>query len=347
VAGRDDRALPTALALLAGATAVAAGTAVQRRLRTVEGWHSSRTLTTRHRNELQYEVLSPGDNDQPVIVFAAAMVSASELSAWVTDRLAAETRYGIITYARAGYAGSHRKTTAPFRLSEAVDDLVDLVNGAVAPHRKVILVGHSLGGELARRTAAHLGDRLHGIVYLDSSHPDELNRSEQQSESAKKLHDSFTQMSWFMRLGTGILLPRPDWIEALPAAYREKVFSQYADARMWNAGRREWQAVEADFRSFTGELEQIHGVHSLVISAQKTVDRDPHHLLMHRELAEAHRQARTQIVVIEGADHDDILTRSDFAYQVSDHITAFFRDPDHHRQAPGTTGSAAGRETLA
>ena len=68
---------------------------------------------------------------------------------------------------------------------------------------------------------------------------------------------------------------------------------------------------------------------------------------MHRELAEAHRQARTQIVVIEGADHDDILTRSDFAYQVSDHITAFFRDPDHHRQAPGTTGSAAGRETLA
>ncbi|MFF8842428.1 alpha/beta fold hydrolase [Streptomyces sp. NPDC015127] len=326
VAGRDDRALPAALTLLAGAAVIAAGTAVQRRLRTTEGWHTSRVLTSRHDNELQYEVLSHGDGERPVMVFAAGMVSTSEHFSWITERLAKETEYGVITYARAGYAGSRRGSTARFGLRESADDLVDLVGGAVAPHRKVVLVGHSLGGEIARRAARQLGDRLHGIVYLDSSHPDELNRSKQQSDTAERLRGSLTQMTWFLRLGTGVLMARPDWIEALPVAYRKKAFAQYADARMWEAGRREWDAVEADFRSFSGELETIEGAHGLVVSAQQTVDRDPDQLLMHKELAEAHRGGRTDMLVVEGAGHDTVLTQSRFAHRVADRITAFFDD---------------------
>ncbi|MEV5883668.1 alpha/beta fold hydrolase [Streptomyces sp. NPDC052020] len=346
VAGRDDRALPTALALLAAMVAAGAGTAVQRRLRTTEGWHTSRFLTTRHGNELQYEVLSNGDGERPVMVFAAGMVSTSEHFAWITERLAKETEYGVVTYARAGYAGSRYRSGAPFRLSESVDDLVDLVNGAVAAHREVILVGHSLGGEIARRAALRLGDRVHGVVYLDSSHPGELNRSTQQSDTAEKLRGSLTQMAWFLRLGTGVLMARPEWVEALPVAYRKKAFAQYADVRMWEAGRREWDAVEADFRSFSGELERIEGAHGLVVSAQQTVDRDPEQLLMHKELADAHQGGRTATVVIEGAGHDTVLTQSRFAHQVADRVIAFFdglpgAGTAHGRGAPAA-GSAAG-----
>jgi pimeloyl-ACP methyl ester carboxylesterase len=337
VAGRDDRALGAALVLLAGATAVAAGTAVQRRLRATEGWHSSRTLTTRHDNRLQYELLSDGDGDAPVLVFAAGMVSTSEHYAWITERLAKDTEFGVLTYARAGYAGSRRGTRARYGLAESADDLVDLVRGAVAPHRKVILVGHSLGGEIARRAAARLGeDRLEGVVYLDSSHPDELNRSKQQSETAVRLRGSLLQMTWFLRLGTGVLMSRPEWIEWLPLAYRKKAFAQYADARMWVAGRREWDAVEVEFRAFSGALAPIEGVHGLVLSAQQTVDRDPDQLLMHKELADAHRGpgTRTEMVVVEGAGHDTILTRSTYAHQVADRIVDFFTEP-----ADGADGS--------
>ncbi|QRX96413.1 alpha/beta fold hydrolase [Streptomyces noursei] len=323
-AGRDDRALPAALALLAAATAAAMGTAVQRRLRATEGWHTSRVLTTRHGNELQYEVLSPGDGTQPVFVFAAGMVSTSEHFAWITERLAQDTEHGVLTYARAGYAGSRYRSPGRFTLGQSVDDLVDLVNGAVAPHRKVILVGHSLGGEIARRAAQQLGDRLHGVVYLDASHPDELNRSQQQRDTAGKLRTALTQMTWYLRLGTGILMARPDWLESLPVAYRKKVFAQYADVRMWDAGRREWNAVEADFRAFSGALTPIHGAHGLVVSAQQTVDRDPDQLLMHKELADAHRDGRTETVVIEGAGHDTVLTMGRYAHQVADCITEFF-----------------------
>ncbi|MFE2414292.1 alpha/beta fold hydrolase [Kitasatospora sp. NPDC059408] len=336
VAGRDDRALPAALLLLAGAGAIAVGTAVQRRLRTTEGWHTSRVLTTRHGNELQYEVLSHGRAGEPVLVFAAGMVSTSEHFAWITERLAKETGYGVVTYARAGYAGSRHRCAAGFRLAESVDDLVDLVRLAVEPDRKVVLVGHSLGGELARRAAAQLGERLHGVVYLDSSHPDELNRSRQQSESAGQLRTSLTRMAWYLRLGTGVLMARPEWVEGLPAAYRKKAFAQYADARMWEAGRREWEAVEAEFRAFCGPLEPVEGAHALVVSAQQTVDRDPDQLLMHRELAEAHvGGAHTEVTVVEGAGHDTLLTQSRFAHRAADLITAFLdRVADARSAAP-------------
>ncbi|WP_086784677.1 alpha/beta fold hydrolase [Streptomyces caniscabiei] len=337
VAGRDDRALPAALTLLAGAAAAAGVTAVHRRMRATEGWRTSRVLTTRHGNRLQYEEMAAGSADRPVFVLAAGLLSTSEHYAWISERLSYETEYGVITYARAGYAGSHRRATTAYRLTESVDDLVDLVNGAVAPHRKVILVGHSIGGELARRAVAHLGDRVHGVVYLDSSHPDQFHRSPQQRVTGAGLAGSFTSMGRALRLGTGALLARPWWIRELPAAYQEKVFAQYADARMWDAARREWTALREDFEAFPGRLAPIEGVPALVISAQRTVDRDPEQLLMHRELAEAHRSAPTETVVVEGAGHDTLLINSRYAHQVTDRVLAFFAGLDERprRTRPG------------
>lgn len=339
VAGRDDRALPAALTVLAGATAAAAVTAVQRRIRTTEGWRTSRVLTTRHGNRLQYEEMSVGDAGRPVFVLAAGLLSTSEHYAWISERLSYETTYGVIAYARAGYAGSRRGATTAYRLSESVDDLVDLVNGAVAPHRKVILVGHSIGGELARRAVHHLGDRVHGVVYLDSSHPDQFNRSAQQRVSGAGLGGTFASMSRALRLGTGALLTRPWWIKELPAAYHDKVFAQYADARMWYAARREWKALQEDFKAYPGRLDPIEGVPGLVISAQRTVDRDPEQLLMHRELAEAHRRAPSETVVIEGAGHDTLLINSRLANQVTDRVLAFFQGVDERSRAPRSTRS--------
>lgn len=339
VAGRDDRAVTAALAMLAGGTAAAAVSAVQRRMRTTEGWHTSRVLTTRHGNRLQYEEYAQGDAEQPVIVLASGLLSTSEHYSWIAERLCHETRYGVIAYARAGYAGSRRKATGTFRLSESVHDLVDLVNGAVAPHRKVILVGHSIGGEIARRAAQQLGDRLQGIVYLDSSHPGQLGGG--QSAAEKGLAGNFAFVSRALRLSTGLLISRPGWINELPVAYRKKVFAQYGDARMWEAARREWQAVQADFRSFSGTLDKIEGVPGLVISAQRTVDSNPEQLLLHKELAEAHVGARTETVVIEGATHESLLVRNRYAHQVTDRVIAFFRDAGPHSPAAEPARSAA------
>ncbi|MFD5782529.1 alpha/beta fold hydrolase [Streptomyces sp. NPDC058220] len=324
VADRDDRLLTVGAALLAGAASVAGVVAVQRRMRTLEGWPLSRMLTTRHDNELQYEITSGDDPDLPVLVFAAGMVSTAEHFSWITEKIAQESAYGVLTYSRAGYAGSRYRSTSAYDLGESVDDLVDLIEGAVPEDRKVVLVGHSLGGELARRAAAALGDRLHGIVYLDSSHPGELIRSKQQSEAAERLNDGLNMLVRSLKSGMGILMARPDWLEALPATCRRQVLAQYTDARLWEAGRREWAAVDADFRAFDGDLGSVDA-HALVISAQQTIDRDPEQLLMHNELAEAHRGAgrHVETVVMEDADHDSLLTSARFATEVGRRILAF------------------------
>ncbi|MGW1951562.1 alpha/beta fold hydrolase [Streptomyces sp. NPDC001920] len=344
VAGRDDRAMLANALLLAGATAGAVAVGVHRRLRVVAGSGSSRHVTTRHGNRLQYEsVGGEANQERPVLVFAAGMASTPEHFAWLVEKIVAEAGCEAVTYARAGYAGSRRGATTPFRLSESVDDLVDLVRSAVPPHRKVVLVGHSLGGELARRAAVQLGDQLHGIVYLDPSHPDQLNRSAQQSATARSFGASLSLMIWSLRCGLGVLLSRPQWLQDLPPRYRRRVFDQYADSRLWEAGRREWRAVEEDFRGFTGPVGPTP-VHALVISAQQTVDRDPQQLLMHHELAGAHsgegRHART--VVLEGATHDSMLTHGRFATEAGRHVVDFL---DGTAPSPHHAGTDAQKES--
>ncbi|PZH14283.1 thioesterase [Streptomyces sp. NTH33] len=324
VAGRDDRALATVLVMGAGAVATAAAVAGMRRTRATDRYPGTRKLVTRHGNMLTYEARVTEESSAPVVVFVPGMASTSEHFGWITDTLVSESDLDILTYNRAGYAASTYAGGREYTLQESADDLADLVAGAVPEGRKVVIAGHSLGGEIARRAAKQLGDRLHGLVYLDSSHPGELIRSPQQSDSAKKFSDGLNLFVGSLRAGLGVLLVRPGWVNNLPANYRSRAFAQYADTRLWTAGQREWKATEKDFRSFDGELGEIDA-HALVISAQQTVDRDPEHLLMHHELADAHRR-RGKVVtttVIEGADHDTMLTDARLSTQVARQIKEF------------------------
>ncbi|MER8071649.1 alpha/beta fold hydrolase [Streptomyces sp. NPDC094034] len=320
-ARRDDRLLPLTAAALGLSTAGAVLSAVRRRMTVRQGPYKGEMFTAPSGNVLQYTTHAEGDADQPVVVFETGLVATPEYFAWITDHLEDNTRLGVVSYARAGYNGSLRDVSGPYRLDESVADLADLIQGVVAQGRPVILTGHSLGGELARRAAPLLGNRLDGVVYIDPSHPAELLRSTQQAKTADRLSESFTQMRWFLGLGTGALMSRPDWVEELPDHVRKRVFAQYGDALLWQAGRREWEAVQEDFRSFTGDLPPTPG-RGLVISAQQTVDRDPEQLLMHAELAQAHREG-AHTVVIEGAEHTGVLTQPGHAIKVAGIIAAF------------------------
>lgn len=345
VAGRDDRMLRVAATGLAVVATAAGVQAAQRRMRVREGWPTSHRVTTGAGNDLQYEIMSRGDGDKPFLVFCAGLGTTSEQWAWISETIARQTGYGVITYARAGYAGSDYRSTEPYRLDESVEDLVDLVEAAVPEGRKVLLVGHSLGGELCRRAAVRLGERTHGVVYVDSAHPMELNRSDQQSKTAEMLPDSINMMIWSLRLGMGALVTRPDWVGDLPQNYRPRAFDQYADARAWAAARREWAAVEKDFRAFDRDLERIDA-HALVISAQQTTDRDPDQLLMHHELGKAHEggDTRVETLFVEDADHGGVLTSSRHGLRVASTIIGFLDTTTGHADSASEPEAAKGRK---
>jgi pimeloyl-ACP methyl ester carboxylesterase len=308
VAGRDDRVLGTTLVLGAAAAGAAAAIAAARRARVTElpGGHR---VTTRHGNELAYLRREPQDADAPVVVLSTGLTAPVEHFAWVLRELRAGGRLGVVTYHRAGYGPSTYRGGKPFTVQEAADDLADLVRHAVPDGRRVVLAGHSFGGEVSRRAAAELGDKVLAVAYLDSSHPAQLTRSEQQGESAGDVTRALRDFAVSARAGLGVLLSPPAWLEGLPEEFRAGAFAHYADARLWTAGQREWEAAEREFRSFTGDLPAL-ATHALVLSAQQTVDRDPEHLLLHEEIAAAHRGPGRVVhhTVIEGADHESMLT---------------------------------------
>ena len=327
VAGRDDRLLPAAGLLAAGGAVMAGVSAVRRHLRVTDPGPGTSTMTTRHGNVLRYRSW-PGESENgPVLVFAHGLAATPMHFGWYTEALGEGGDAGWLTYHRAGYGPSRRVARGAYTLRESVDDLVDLVEEAVPEGRPVVLVGHSLGGEIARRAAARLGDRLRGVVYLDTSHPDELNRSGQQSAGAAHIGGALRTFTVSLRAGLGVLLSRPAWVDNLPAAVRRPAMSAYADPRIWRAGAREWRSAEIEFRAHEGPLG-TRDCHALVVSAQHTVDRDPEHLLMHQEIADAHRgQGRVvRSVVVEGADHDGLLTEARLAAEVVGHIRGFLRE---------------------
>ncbi|MFI2211625.1 alpha/beta fold hydrolase [Streptomyces sp. NPDC020141] len=324
VAGRDDRMLGTMGLLLAGGAVAASAVAAHRRLRATDRAHGS-TVTTRHGNELFHDGTMTGHGSGPVVVLVHGLGAIPAHFSWYTRALNADGRQWL-AYSRAGYGPSRRRADTPHHLNESVDDLVDLVRAAVPEGRQVSLVGHSLGGEIARRAAVRLGERVHSVVYVDSSHPEQLDRSDQQGKNARFVEEMIGTTAVSLRLGLGILMQTPEWVRNLPATVRSRAMAEYADHRVWTAALREWRAAERDFRSFTGPLAPLDA-HALVLSAQHTVDRDPDHLLMHKDLADAHGTGRTvRSAVVEGSDHEGILTDPQFAAEAVRHLLAFLGD---------------------
>lgn len=344
VAGRDDRAAKAAALLLAGGIAASVVIAAQRRAVVLEGWPTSRKVVTRHGNELMYEAGGP-ESDAPVLVFCAGLASTSEHFAWITEWFAHGSDHAVVSYARAGYAGSRRRSKATYELTESVDDLEDLVRAVVPENRKVVLVGHSLGGDLIRRVAERMPERLAGLVYLDPSHPAELQRSDRQRAGAKDLRVTLTHVARYVQLGTGVLMSRPGWVDRLPPAYREKVFAQYTDARLWAAGKREWLAVEKEFTEFTGAIDPVT-TPALIIAAQQTVDQDPEQFLLYNELARVHQShgERDAVEVIEGADHDTMLTEARYAHQAARLMADFLAAERQRDRADAITAHEGGAE---
>ncbi|MFI1014674.1 alpha/beta fold hydrolase [Streptomyces sp. NPDC020965] len=324
VAGRDDR-MPAAVGLLlAGGVATAAAVALHRRLRATDNTYGS-TVTTRHGNELSHDSTITGQDTGPVVVLVHGLGAMPAHFGWYTRAFNADGRQWL-AYSRAGYGPSRRHADTPYHLGESVDDLIDLIEAAIPAGRQVSLVGHSLGGEISRRAAARLGERVHSVVYVDSSHPEQLDRSEQQGKNARFIEDLIRTTSVSLRLGLGILMQPPEWVRTLPTTVRNRAMAEYADHRVWTAALREWRSAERDFRSFSGPLARLDA-HGLVLSAQHTVDRDPDHLLMHKDLADAHLPGRTvRNVVIEGSDHDGILTDPQLASEAVRHLLAFLGD---------------------
>jgi pimeloyl-ACP methyl ester carboxylesterase len=87
----------------------------------------------------------------------------------LAPEIARRTGSEVISYDRAGM-GASELVPGPWRVQAAVDDLAAVLKATGATH-DVILVSHSLAGELATYTAIRNPDRLRGVVFVDANVP--------------------------------------------------------------------------------------------------------------------------------------------------------------------------------
>lgn len=109
----------------------------------------------------------------PTVVFESGLGTGGTID-WtlVHDRIASFTR--ACAYDRAGIMWSDPKDT-PQRAAAVADDLDALLKGAGIDDR-LVLVGHSIGGPYVRTYVGKYGDRVAGLVMVDTSHPDQVAR---------------------------------------------------------------------------------------------------------------------------------------------------------------------------
>jgi pimeloyl-ACP methyl ester carboxylesterase len=321
IAPYPERSDTVARLVVTGLAAVAASAGCFRtaNARTVlAGRGDEQVLTTSDGNRLVYRTLGVDDPQAPVYVLESALLSTPEHWEWVAQELATTGR--VVTYERAGYAASTAAPGTALTLDDLVGHTVEMVEH-VADGRPVVLVGHSLGGYLALKAAGRLDADLRTVVLVDSSHPDELRRSQRQARGAEGLTAAFPLMLRSLDLGLGMLLEVPDWVKALPIDARRTALAKYRDSRLWRAARREWAATLQEFEA-EGEVPTCP-VPVLVLSAERTITQDETHGEMQEELAAVGPDGRHEVV--RGADHDTILSVEPFARHVAARIRAFTR----------------------
>lgn len=318
-AGRSDLVPAWVAAMVAvGWPALLVESALRRR-RVTAPREGASAVTLRGGAMVDVVVRRPRDDDSgggALVVFENGLASLPEFWSWIEDALV-QNGHTTVTWYRPGY-GPSTGTAAERGFTSLTDGLVDLVEWArsVEPERPVILVGHSLGGYLAHRVTSSRPDLVAAAVVVDATHPHQLVRSVQQSESSQLMRSTFALASVSMRLGLGRLMKAQTWYRHFPGEVRARIEEHCRDERLWRAASREWEAALEEFERVDG-VDPIHQP-LVVVSAGRSVVADAEVASMHEELRAS--SARGRRVVVDDASHEGILFERRHADRVAAEI---------------------------
>ena len=213
--------------------------------------HDTRMIAS-HGHRIAFHV-TPGR--QPAIVLDAGGGMDSTYWDALVPELAKRTGREIITYDRAGF-GASDEVKGPWSLRSATDDLAAGLTRLGATHG-VILVAHSLAGEIATSLALQRPKWLAGAVLVDANVPEFFNdavieqtmaqyapavqaaRAAPTSKEARQLvaladsfvetHRAFHKMAW------------PDAVPVVVIVSEKTPFEGVPDAAQW------WRDAHAQF----------------------------------------------------------------------------------------------------
>jgi pimeloyl-ACP methyl ester carboxylesterase len=188
---------------------------------------------------MQLHLLCTGPQDaQPTVIIEAGLGEISSSYHWVQAGVSQQTR--VCSYDRAGLGWSD-SSTEPRDAQHMVHELHALLEAAqVAP--PYVLAGHSLGGLLILAYTRRYPEEVSGLVFLDSSHPQQKARLPDYERKERWGKRIFSALGFGAHLGiTGLLRSqfKEDWFEQFPPEVQATYAYFVGDPRTYATGRAE------------------------------------------------------------------------------------------------------------
>jgi pimeloyl-ACP methyl ester carboxylesterase len=157
-------------------------------------------------HSLQYASTQSGNF---IIIFENGL--GHEYTVWSDVYSKVGITHQIIAYNRGGYGGSELGPL-PRDLVQLAEELHQLKQW-VAPEKKAILVGHSLGGAIIRTYSILYPDEVLGLVFVDPSHEDDLILTQGEEDM---IRNGYSEIQGAMQ-ESQMLIEDMEYLKTLPA----------------------------------------------------------------------------------------------------------------------------------
>ncbi|OZM72835.1 alpha/beta hydrolase [Amycolatopsis antarctica] len=249
----------------------------------------------------------------PTVVFESALSCPCTEWAWILRSLDGRVPYLAYDRPGNGWSSQHKPAVTSADLNLLTKRLLHEL-GLSGPY---LLVGHSVGGLLARTFARNHAADLAGIVLVDSSHPDQLRRSTLQREGMPLVKQGISRMHLRSRYR---LLPEanPDDFGAiadLPADLVEPSGRIMRRPEPWAAARREFALWNTEWAPQAASTLLPEALPIGVVTAGQQASMDLAHGRMQAELAELSTVSMHKVV--PNAEHDGLVMNEDQARNVT------------------------------
>jgi pimeloyl-ACP methyl ester carboxylesterase len=158
------------------------------------------------------EVRAAGPEVAPTLVFLHAF--SLDLTTWYYQWRHFSERYRCVLYDQRAHGRSGKPESGDYSLVSMGEDLKAVLDHA-APRGPVVLIGHSMGGmailAFARRFPEEFGDRLVGVVFVDTAASDVLT---------EVVGGAGARLGWALRRLGSRYTDRPDLAERLQRRIR-------------------------------------------------------------------------------------------------------------------------------
>ncbi|MBZ0290706.1 MAG: alpha/beta hydrolase [Anaerolineae bacterium] len=256
------------------------------------------------------------DKPGPTVILESGMASFSSNWAWVLEQLAETTH--VVAYDRAGLGWSDPGTT-PRDAAKSARQLHALLQAASIP-APYVLAGHSYGGLVIRMFADLYPAEVVGLALVDSSHPDQW-ASIPASKGGQTIATVNRVSALLCRFGIMRLFRlEKSFIEGLPSQQYEEMRAYLARPEPWIVGAEgltAWRDLSRD------QVNAAKNLGNLPLMVLSVTEQDMYADVLTRLQSELPAlSSNSKHITIQGATHYTMVSKQEYAQQVSDAILA-------------------------